>query len=286
MPNFNPLIQDLIGKMIQIDVEQRITIDNIKKHPAFYLHLPQGYIVPVPLPLPHIDEPIDPDEIQPQLLKVLKQIGYKNDEELVEDLKSKGQTMAKVFHYMLTRQTDRSQLPWEKARHYDIEADMGKEEMLPEIPDAAEQNLDIRIRQSDMSPGVYSLAKKADWAIGDSIMVNYDQENVIESIHMTSAQLMSVLQQIMNELKYEWFHPDDLSLLARTPQCTYFEFTCIYSEIDIINLSIRMNLGTPDLLQELMAKINTALHLQVIDQNDQILDVVDDNNDIEIQNND
>ena len=302
-PTLNPVIQDLISKMLVVDPSKRITIDEIKQHPAFHINLPPDYILPTPLPLPTINECIDPSEIQPQLLKVMKQIGYKDDQELANDLKEEGQTMAKVFHYMLTRQTDIASLPWETASHHvqiqkrrsnqiatensenkENQENQTDNSIDSEVKELQESNDDV-IDHSPAKPSfgsVYSLAKKTDWAIGDTITVSYEQEESIRSIHASMALVMTTIELFLDELNHEWFHPDDWTIISRVLNrddsnslltfkdnqnnddnsnitYTYVEFEANIFDTDCINLDIKMTVGSPKEFKIVMDKAHETL---------------------------
>jgi hypothetical protein len=96
--------------------------------------IPEGYVLLSPLPLPRIVVHVDPESVQPQLLKVLRQVGYQSDDKPFADLSSPERTMVKVFHYMLTRAVDRGPLPWGQAGHY--EADLDSESRLSALIEA------------------------------------------------------------------------------------------------------------------------------------------------------
>jgi hypothetical protein len=104
-----------------VDPTKRISIDGVKRHRAFTLRLPQGYILPALLAPPQIQAAIDPSMIQPQLLKVLHYISYESNEEDFSDLNRQEPTMAKVSYYMQTPTFDRSSFPWTPAHHFEGE---------------------------------------------------------------------------------------------------------------------------------------------------------------------
>ena len=101
--------------MLQVDPDQRISISGIKNHPAFSIGIPNNYIIPTPLPLPLLTDPVDTSNLHDSVLKNLQRIGYTNRDELLHDLSSNEHTMAKVFHFMLTNRTSLAQLPWDSA---------------------------------------------------------------------------------------------------------------------------------------------------------------------------
>ena len=282
----HPDIQDLISKMLVVDPTKRITISEIKQHPAFRLHLPSDYIPPTPLPLPHIEDAINPSDIQPKLLEVLRQIGYKDDQELAEDLKCSGQTMAKVFHYMLTRQTDQTALPWAEAHHY-RNSDNNNEEAVEEVKGLDNPEELIPHVPFSVSPGsVYSLAQKADWAIGDSIMIAYEKEEVISNIMGNVSTVMTAMQKLMNDLHYDWFYPDDWRIIARSPQMTYITLDIEIIDIECVNLLVRMNFGSEEQFKIVYSKaceilapqnenIDIAANISINDSKDEFIPDLD-----------
>jgi BR serine/threonine kinase len=89
--------------MLTVDVTARITIEQIKHHSAFRIALADPtYILPEPLPMPVVVQPIEMAAIPPPVFHVLEQVGFSSDDELRTELESPGPSMAKVFHHMLT----------------------------------------------------------------------------------------------------------------------------------------------------------------------------------------
>lgn len=296
-PTLNPNVQDLISKMLVVDPSKRITLEEIKKHPAFRVNLPEEYILPTPLPLPLINESINPSDIQPQLLKVMKQIGYKDDQELANDLKEEGQTMAKVFHYMLTRQTDIASLPWETSSHHiHIQKNLSTQSISENQENQTDNSINSEVKELqgsnddviDNRPSkpsfgsVYSLATKTDWAIGDSITISYEQEESINSIHANVALIMTKIEMLLDDLNYEWFHPDDWTIISRVLNrddsnslltfkekensndvnkitYTFVEFAANIFDTDCSNLDIKMTIGSPKEFKMIIEKAREIL---------------------------
>ena len=103
MPNFPEPIKDIIRKMLCVDVKQRITIDQIKKHPAFHFLMPKDFIYPSPLPLPNITETYDLDQINPEIIDVLAQLGFNDKNKLREELMMGQTTKAKSFIFLMLK---------------------------------------------------------------------------------------------------------------------------------------------------------------------------------------
>ena len=114
MPCFRPDIRDLISGMMTVDPEERLTIEQIKAHPAFLFGLPYGYIIPSPLPFPALSDPIDPDNVEENILKCLVTIGM-TPEEIQGQLVENTGNIAKLFVLMISQRLRYDILPWEKS---------------------------------------------------------------------------------------------------------------------------------------------------------------------------
>jgi BR serine/threonine kinase len=98
---FPPEIGGVISRMLTVDPASRITISELKAHSAFRKELPPYYELPCPLPLPILNDPIDPTNVHPDLILILLNIGYASEEEIRAELDFPGSTHAKVFYQML-----------------------------------------------------------------------------------------------------------------------------------------------------------------------------------------
>ena len=112
MPDFSDPIKDLISKILTVEPSERITIEQIKHHPAFTSGFPSHYIVPRPLPLPDTSEPINIDNLDPGIIRILNQIGFTNNEELKEELESSCNTIQKAFVRILLQNISINLFPW------------------------------------------------------------------------------------------------------------------------------------------------------------------------------
>ena len=271
MPNFHPQVQDLISHMLVVDPKSRFTIDDIKNHPAFSIGIPNGYILPSPIPLPHLIDPVDPNTLNPQILKTLRQVGYPSDEDLRRDLTSHDHTMAKVFCYMITRSAKLEHLPWDSAQHHkivvsqvpteniDFNSSVPKPADLPEDPFHRKGS---PARAPEFQPqSIYSIAVTVDWAINEKDTVIYDQEDSIPDIEKTPAQVMALIQKLLSEFDCDWFHPDDLRIIARTKAGTFITFDSAIQDINMITLFVHMNHGTQDQFSNLMLNIHEIIGL-------------------------
>jgi serine/threonine protein kinase len=65
-------ISRLISKMLCVKVEDRFTIIDIKNHEAFLSGLPDGYILPTPIPIIPSVEPIRLEEGNANFLELMR----------------------------------------------------------------------------------------------------------------------------------------------------------------------------------------------------------------------
>ena len=105
-------IKDLISHILVVDVHQRYTIEQIKAHPAFTMHLPLGYQLPTPLPAPNITQTIDSTD--KKFFALLKNIGFESDQQIIDELHAPYSTTAKLFYYMYTEKRTIKTLPWDE----------------------------------------------------------------------------------------------------------------------------------------------------------------------------
>jgi hypothetical protein len=156
MPPFRDDIAALIRRMLCVDPIQRATIDEIKRSSVFLNGLHPAYRVPAPIPFPRYSRAIKLESLTDDVLSVLKQIGYTEDEGLKSDLQEEGWTMAKVFVAMLTEQVDLDKLPGE-----DDAMEIGPSE--PASITAWEMEDEIRLPKVLISDAMYRVQQ----AVGD-----------------------------------------------------------------------------------------------------------------------
>lgn len=114
MPEFPADIVNLIQNLLVVDPNGRLTIEQIKEHPAFRRNLDPLYYLPTPIPDVTALHQLDLSSISPEIKKILIQMGFTDEEELNNQLKSSDATMAKSFVAMLTAQLDLDLLPWDE----------------------------------------------------------------------------------------------------------------------------------------------------------------------------
>jgi hypothetical protein len=119
MPDLPDDVSDLVRSLLDTNPATRIDITRLKSHAAFRRDLPELYLVPSPLPIPVFGDPVDPATLGRDVIEVMHQLGYEQDDDLFAELQATGHTMAKVFVMILTNQLSFDTIPW----HSDEDAD-------------------------------------------------------------------------------------------------------------------------------------------------------------------
>ena len=221
MPPFPSAIQDLIRKMLTVDPSKRITIDDIKAHPAFRAGLSPLYVVPSPIPFPSLSPAVDPSSLSRDVLDVLSHIGFSSDE-LSAQLKSADPTPAKVFLSMVNRTLDLESLPWEHAHSgppqpadgatpVDAASDIGGNRIGNRTFAAG------RPRMVPVSPSeAYSLAARPEWALGEAPVSEVLGEMQVEVSGQTTWSIFARAQAALGVAQCRWLHPDPVTMLVRS----------------------------------------------------------------------
>lgn len=299
MPQFPADIQDLIRRLIVVDPSQRLTIEQIKAHPCFRRDLDESYQLPEPIPDIADENSLDPNTLSPSILKILNQIGFSDQEELNEQLKSTGNTMAKVFVSMLTAKLDLERLPWDESSHWagkeksdQTSGKLPKDQLdansfmktstttkSPKKSDNSDQGSDGEITINDpfhrhkeriklqQSLEVHSMAIRPNW-----LMCDDDANKTMESLVIKSNDkcfygkkiwfIMSRCQDASNEFGLQWFHPSPMVIYARNPDSTfYISIVAAFKELDEILVNTRLHKGDEAIFEDFCEKL-----YQIIDE--------------------
>ena len=257
MPAFSPEIQDLVARMLTVDVTKRITLEQIKAHPAFHIGYPRNYTIPSPLPLPSLPDPIDTSSLDPKIFKVLLDLGYFSEGEVKAQLESTSTNMAKVFVHMLTSSMSLEWLPWD--------GETGEEEVPAEnflidenpIAFAAQSGPDHSDpfhRRRNMqpmslgSPDLFSFVQKSTWGGEGVVSEDSHESNVVTlgKITITLPVLMASLQQLLIQNSCVFFHPNDETLITRFGDANLFVvIQAVFADPGQFALKVRQVNGSP-----------------------------------------
>jgi BR serine/threonine kinase len=247
MPDDVPAeIQDLINGMLTVDPVARLTITQIKEHPAFRIGLLSvSYRLPVVVPLPTVHAPLDITAVDPAIFSILKGIGFMGDDELVAEFTKAGTTMAKVFYTMLTTRTY-DMFPWDD----------------PAAVHSAQSSPGIAIYQRPQSPGVPRVASDQGTAVplASDGQARGDIIQPCIGIHLPIDVLMAMMQAALSEMDFEWFHPDDFTLVARyTDTSSYVSITVRHETADSLEMDLYFTQTTQELRQMVLDHVTASL---------------------------
>ncbi|OHS99814.1 putative CAMK family protein kinase [Tritrichomonas foetus] len=268
MPPFLPEIQDLISRMLTVNIEERIKLDQIKEHPAFHLFLPKNYSIPNPIPLPFLPEPIDVSTIDEKLFTVLVHLGFLDESEIKDELESKTHNMAKVFCHILTTGFSLESLPWDDELQNQV-ASIPNDEFLVDGQDGQRAftlhaNDPFYKRQAPMSmgsPDIFSLVEKTQWVDNQvDIDVEYEGKTEIPDITVPLPQLFAGIQQQLSLQMYKYFYPNDMTLFTKYPEDNmYIVVQAQYTSRETISLTLRHMHGSVLLFSTFVQMINDII---------------------------
>ncbi|KAH0787069.1 CAMK family protein kinase [Histomonas meleagridis] len=248
MPDLAPDLKDLLIKILTVNPKNRITIDGIKRHPAFRIGLPQEYIVPSPFAVPKLEKPIEMSTLSPAIIEFLHNIGYNDDEELRKDLESTESNMTKSFCVLLTHRASPGYLPWPSLQTGSNDAsglnsidfndqfndlNLSLQEDLNGLNSSDEPNLeydinenstDTYIRPKDSSQGsvesfrVYSFAERSSLypESFNPMTTSFPAKILFEEVTFPAEVVATELQKFLTQQEFEWLYPNDYTLIAQS----------------------------------------------------------------------
>ena len=273
MPDFDKPLQDLVSRMLTVDPSQRITIAQIKQHPAFKMYSPDNYVFPKPIPLPFLPDPIDLSTVDPNVYKILTQLGYSSEDEVKSELSAPTHNMAKVFYSMLMNQVSLRSLPWDMLHDESQGHILSQDQFLvsPQTSFGAVGMVQTgdpfrRLPKVPMisSPEIYSYAEKTDgWGTSDFSTLETDTSDEEQdfTLEMKMEQFMVIAQKIMTNFGYVYFHPDDVQLICKKyePE-TYIMFNGLCTTDTQIEINMSRKYGTSLEFSDIVAALTEELH--------------------------
>jgi BR serine/threonine kinase len=216
---FDSDVADLISRILQVDVDARLTIEGIKNHCAFRADLPDGYFVPSPIPIAVWTDPIDPG-VDESFAALMIAIGYSSAEEISRELRSREHTPAKTFYRMWARSSEVNTLRWPigTARGVlDRDCPMASH-AFPQSGNAAElfgHANGVFLPTMHSPDGARSLAVGAEWISGFQSFDGVAAPVRFAEIGIPLETLMFGLQVFLDREGFDYFHPDDRQFIAR-----------------------------------------------------------------------
>lgn len=247
--DFTPALADLVKKMLTVDPKARITMAEIKKHPFFLAGLPSDYVLPSPVPFPSFTLPVPLEDIDEEFRNMLLQIGYASDDEINTDLLAHDHTMAKVFYFMLKTKLSLELLPWDQS---EMTATSETDNFVMP-PQEQPIGLDYEMssfRNSQPSLGINSVADRADWL--STPETSCIQSQTLPVLMLDSVSIMNNLQNLMKENGFQWFHPDDYTIMCKKPDGSlYIIIQADQVDDSLTDINFQLISGDPDRLATL-----------------------------------
>ena len=266
MPNLSFKLQDLISRILTVNVHDRITMEELKQHPAFLLGLPEGYKVPKPLPLPYNIGPIDPETVDQSLISILRSIGYSSDKDIYDEFRSETTTKAKIFYLMYNRLVSLQSIPWPDSN---IDSSVPEElfmmtprQVVMMSPPGGNDEFGRRnkIPHEMQSPDsvVQSLARPVDWS---SIPLLKPEEEDGNQIEQTFSDIPGPLEVVVTGLQkafqgvYDYVYPNDMEFIIRRAPNLFTILTFEYQSADMLSAIALKISGSSDDFTEFVTDI-------------------------------
>jgi BR serine/threonine kinase len=215
--------------MITVDVNQRITIDEIKAHPAFLYGLPRTYVIPKPIQLMSLHNPMDPSCLTESVLNTLEKIGISH-EECKESLAMEGTNQIKEFVDLMLQRTHLDDLPWDSA--------------ITELPDRAEisgfgeglvptEGLPLTEAAASFSDVPESVASHAVW-LPPSPNINFDDSEIFGPSPLPIIDIFTEIQKMLVEHSIPFIYPNDIVIFGKYEDDTYLRMEAESGEMGTI----------------------------------------------------
>jgi BR serine/threonine kinase len=252
-------VQELVSRIIVIDPSARATLAEIKAHRCFRRDLRPNYILPAPIPCSQFTSAIELSSLGEEVIAVLRQIGYADEEELASDLRASHNSMAKVFVALLltNAQFDLDGLPWEcayntTASSYSPGAVMDTDKSVGSLVE--DPFREQRIFASPGSPlgggplnDACSFVHRPDWYEETTSVGSVLYETSKEVYGMTNWRIMEAVQQAVGDCGLQYFHPDPVTIHARTVDGLFYVTVFLsFKSKDEIMVNVQLHKGSVD----------------------------------------
>ncbi|EAY22030.1 CAMK family protein kinase [Trichomonas vaginalis G3] len=261
MPDFPMDIKDLITKMLTVDPSKRITLPEIKNHPAFRIGLSPLYRCPSPQPIPQQLPPLDIAKIPPESMLVLHQLGF-TDEELERDLTCEDHTVAKEFCYMLDRLVSFDSIQWPEKVEY-VPDSMPL--MMPaERTISASSSTDSLTEKPPTLPSLsscYSAIEHSMLSLDIPTMPSIIKHSV--ETQAPQETVANAIQQFLDQERYAFIFPDDLTFFVRGNSLD-FVIRLRIVDVGILSVEVVLVAGNIDLFDQFFEKLSGVIESIII----------------------
>ncbi|EAX99748.1 CAMK family protein kinase [Trichomonas vaginalis G3] len=263
MPDFPDEVKDLIARMICVDPEGRITIEQIKHHKAFKIGLPRGYTPPLPIPnliLPQANFSNPPQE----LIDLLLTIGY-TEEEIKAELDAPGLTTAKSFWALLCHSIVPSSLPWSVPHQSHLEKDDSEPvfgQNYKNSPGTGSHFYQYETKMvSPLNESPITSLPEVSWTNTINSTVHDNCQTIEFYSQKDSNSTVAEIQKALTQQNIDWLFPDDMTIYS------YIGETYVIIELAIVenkNTHVRISVadGNSSKFNIFIEIICSALNIQ------------------------
>lgn len=266
MPDFPNDVKDLVARLLTVEEDKRITIEQIKHHKAFHIGLPKYYTVPLPFPLPDINKPVPIKDTPEDILDTLRKIGFSEDE-IVEELESEESNAAKSFWAILAQRVSVDRLPWcEEISNKNDDADKFSNDHPIFNENLTSKDPFFRLQRfsgslCSLESPITSIVETAMWSPETSKSMKAI-ESVALDIKAPVEECIAMLQKEYSNKSIDWLFPDDEVIFTRKKD-TYAYVYVTESSIDTSVVNIEYITGVSEVFSQIVEITCIALGVQL-----------------------
>ena len=150
----------------------------------------------------------------------------------------------KIFVMMLSRKISLQDLPWECAVSQIPYNDYQDIEFTSENGTFYQANLRRLKRRTTESPTPdgFSLAHEAPWAMHETLSIgpNFESNECFGPASIPLLNLVTELQHLLNQMRFVFFHPNDMQIIAKNDRETYIVIDMFYSVPGAVSVHLQM----------------------------------------------
>jgi hypothetical protein len=202
------------------------------------------------LPFASFTEPIDIANVPEEVLHILTQIGFRDRNDLIEQLLSRENPMAKIFVGLLMKTTDLDQLPWDTAQSGPMAPIMPMEASMPSREDTLSESSGFpNESQIPESPSLGSCSFDALplWDDRATSPLQILATQTFETTGITMWSVMTTIQYGLAKLPYLWFHPNSRLLYVRSIEAnSYYSVAASFRTQADVTVTVYAHKGDND----------------------------------------
>jgi hypothetical protein len=237
-----------------------MTMAQLKEHPGLQLDIPGlDYRMSSPVPIPPMQDPIDPDLVDEAIVEDLVQLGFESEDDVRVQLRQTGDNDVKVFYHMMhIRVIGVRAYPWSSIDDLPSSPPEffefpGRGEDAPGVP-PFEEGLE---NATDLDSPVEDMVWES---VGGADEESSDVASKIEDIGLKIEEVMSRLRRLFKSEGYQQFHPTPLETVTGDAAADqYLVVKASFTSKQTISISVEHIPADPIRLSDWMRKIGYLL---------------------------